>query len=65
MVIMEIFRRLNKELGITIVMVTHNLELIGNCHRVSRISDGVITRTYEVPQIREGLEQLIRELTAV
>ncbi len=65
MVIMEIFRRLNKELGMTIVMVTHNLELISNCHRVSRISDGVITRTYEVPQVRESLEQLIRELTAV
>lgn len=62
---MEIFRKLNRELGMTIVMVTHNLELIGNCHKVSRISDGVITRTYEVPQVRENLEQLIRELTAI
>ena len=62
-VIMDIFRRLNRELGMTIVMVTHNLELIGNCHRVSRISDGVITRTYDVPQTREGLDGLIRELT--
>ncbi|KUO80577.1 MAG: ABC transporter ATP-binding protein [Vulcanisaeta sp. JCHS_4] len=33
-IIMDIFRRLNKELGVTIVMVTHNLELIRNCHRV-------------------------------
>ncbi|WP_291767776.1 ABC transporter ATP-binding protein [Caldivirga sp. UBA161] len=64
-VIMEIFRRLNKELGITIVMVTHNLELIGNCHKVSRISDGVITRTYEVPQVHENLSNLIRELTSI
>ncbi len=64
-IIMEIFRKLNRELGMTIVMVTHNLELIGNCHKVSRISDGVITRTYEVPQVRENLEQLIRELTAI
>ncbi|ADN49801.1 ABC transporter ATP-binding protein [Vulcanisaeta distributa] len=64
-IIMEIFRKLNRELGMTIVMVTHNLELIGNCHKVSRISDGVITRTYEVPQVRESLEQLIRELTAI
>ncbi len=63
--IMDIFRKLNKELGMTIVMVTHNLELIGNCHRVSRISDGVITRTYEVPQAHEGIEQLIRELTTI
>ncbi len=62
---MEIFRKLNRDLGMTIVMVTHNLELIGNCHKVSRISDGVITRTYEVPQVRESLEQLIKELTAI
>ncbi|ADY01544.1 ABC transporter related protein [Vulcanisaeta moutnovskia 768-28] len=61
-VIMDIFRKLNRELGMTIIMVTHNLELIGNCHRVSRISDGVITRTYDVPQVRENLDILIREL---
>ncbi|WP_069807965.1 ABC transporter ATP-binding protein [Vulcanisaeta thermophila] len=62
-VIMGIFRRLNRELGMTIVMVTHNLELIGNCHRVSRISDGVIVKTHKVPSTREGLDALIRELT--
>ncbi|MGC9153275.1 MAG: ABC transporter ATP-binding protein [Vulcanisaeta sp.] len=63
-VIMDIFRKLNRELGMTIIMVTHNLGLIGNCHRVSRISDGVITKTYEVPQAREGIDKLIMELTA-
>ncbi|BDR92423.1 ABC transporter ATP-binding protein [Vulcanisaeta souniana] len=61
-VIMDIFSKLNRELGMTIVMVTHNLEIIGNCHRVSRISDGVITRTYDVPQTHETLDTLIREL---
>ena len=64
-IIMDIFRKLNSELGITIVMVTHNLELIRNCHRVSRISDGKILRTYEVPQAEEGIGKLIQELMSV
>lgn len=60
--IMDIFTKLNKELGITIVMVTHNLELIKYCHRVSRISDGVIKGTYEVSQYSH--DELVRILTS-
>ncbi|ABW01607.1 ABC transporter ATP-binding protein [Caldivirga maquilingensis] len=59
--VMEIFRRLNHELGMTIIMVTHNLELIRYCHRVSRISDGRITRTYSVSEAK-NYDELIREL---
>ena len=59
--VMEIFMRLNRELGITIVMVTHNLELIRNCSRVSRISDGRITKTYSVPEVK-SYDELVREL---
>lgn len=61
-VIMDIFRRLNRELGVTIIMVTHNLELVRNCHRVSRISDGKILMTYEVPGDGGGITKLIQEL---
>ncbi len=40
--VMETFLSLKKELGITIVMVTHNLELLDYCDRVVRLRDGVI-----------------------
>ncbi|MGC8583278.1 MAG: ABC transporter ATP-binding protein [Thermoproteus sp.] len=40
--VMETFLSLKKELGITIVMVTHNLELLKYCDRVVRLRDGVI-----------------------
>ena len=59
--VMEIFKRLNHELGMTIIMVTHNLELIKYCHRVSRISDGKITRTYSVSEAK-NYDELVREL---
>jgi len=41
-VIMDIFTALKKELGITIVMVTHNLELLSYCDRYARVRDGRI-----------------------
>jgi len=41
-VIMDIFTALKKELGITIVMVTHNLELLSYCDRYARMRDGRI-----------------------
>ncbi|HDI32205.1 MAG TPA: ABC transporter ATP-binding protein [Thermofilum sp.] len=44
--IMELFKRLNKDLGVTIVMVTHNLELISYCDRAARMVDGRIVKIY-------------------
>jgi len=41
-VIMDIFTSLKKELDITIVMVTHNLELLSYCDRYARMRDGRI-----------------------
>lgn len=41
-VIMEIFRRLVDEKGVSIVLVTHNLELIRFCDRVIKLRDGRI-----------------------
>ncbi len=40
--IMELFQRLNRERGITIVFVTHNPETAEYCNRVVRIRDGLI-----------------------
>ncbi|KUO88031.1 MAG: ABC transporter ATP-binding protein [Thermoproteus sp. JCHS_4] len=40
--IMDTFTMLKKELGITIVMVTHNLELLKYCDGVTRLKDGKI-----------------------
>lgn len=40
--IMELFQRLNKERGITIVFVTHNPETAEYCHRIVRVRDGLV-----------------------
>ena len=42
--IMELFQRLNKEQGITVVFVTHDVETAEYCQRVIHIRDGVIER---------------------
>lgn len=41
--IMDIFHRLHKEKGITIILITHSPELAEECERVLTISDGRIT----------------------
>ncbi|RLF12698.1 MAG: ABC transporter ATP-binding protein [Thermoprotei archaeon] len=51
--IMELFKKLNEELGVTIIMVTHNLELTRYCHRVVHLRDGMIVKE---ELLREGLE---------
>ena len=40
--IMELFKQLNEERGITIVFVTHNPEVAAYCDRVVRVRDGLI-----------------------
>jgi putative ABC transport system ATP-binding protein len=41
--VMEIFKRLNKEMGKTIILITHNSELAEQCDRILTLKDGVFT----------------------
>lgn len=42
--IMELFQRLNREQGITIVFVTHEPEIATYCQRIIHVRDGVVER---------------------
>lgn len=43
-IVMEIFERLNKENGLTIVMVTHELEYGKLADRIVKLSDGLVVK---------------------
>ncbi|MEP7198900.1 MAG: hypothetical protein ABI874_03695, partial [Chloroflexota bacterium] len=42
--IMHILQTLNKERGVTIVMVTHDQNIALHCQRIIQVRDGVIER---------------------
>jgi putative ABC transport system ATP-binding protein len=44
--IMDIFRRLSKELGVTVIIVTHDLSLAGKVDRVVAIRDGLTSSEF-------------------
>ena len=48
--ILRFFKKLNKEMGITIVMITHEFEIAGYANRVIHIYDGHITYDGPIPK---------------
>ncbi|MBE7091700.1 MAG: ATP-binding cassette domain-containing protein [Clostridiales bacterium] len=44
--ILDLFRKINKELGVTVIIVTHDLKLSAKVDRVIKIKDGRISTEY-------------------
>ncbi len=62
--ILKFFKKLNKELGITIVMITHEFEIAQYANRVIHIYDGRITYDGPIPKNESVLlksEQKVRK----
>ena len=62
--VMEIFQRLNRERGITLVLVTHEPDIAQYADRVVVFKDGKIKKDYEIEQPRDAAEEL-KNLPAV
>jgi putative ABC transport system ATP-binding protein len=62
--VMEIFQRLNRERGITLVLVTHEPDIVEYASRVVVFKDGKIKKDFEVAKPRDAAEEL-RNLPAV
>ncbi len=56
--VMEIFQRLNREKGITIVLVTHEQDIAEYTGRVVVFRDGKIRRDYKIDEPRDAGEEL-------
>ncbi|MEM4412542.1 MAG: ABC transporter ATP-binding protein, partial [Thermofilum sp.] len=59
-IVMDLFRRLNRELKMTVIMVTHNLELVWNCDRVARMHSGRLEDVYTPDRYEELLRSFIK-----
>jgi putative ABC transport system ATP-binding protein len=55
---MEIFQRLNRERGITLVLVTHEPDIAQYAQRVVVFKDGKIRKDYQVEHQRNATEEL-------
>jgi putative ABC transport system ATP-binding protein len=53
--ILQMFKKLNKEMGITIVMITHEFEIAKYTNRLIHIRDGKITHDGPVPKTERKL----------
>ncbi len=51
--ILEMFRRLNREEGITVILVTHDLNVARHADRIIFIKDGLIQRDPLMPAVHE------------
>jgi putative ABC transport system ATP-binding protein len=56
--VMEIFQRLNRERGITLVLVTHEPDIAEYAHRVVVFKDGKIKSDRRVEKSRDAAEEL-------
>jgi putative ABC transport system ATP-binding protein len=56
--VMEIFQRLNREQGITLVLVTHEPDIAEYASRIVVFKDGKILKDYEVESPRNAAEEL-------
>jgi putative ABC transport system ATP-binding protein len=56
--VMEIFQRLNRERGITLVLVTHEHDIAQYAQRVVVFKDGKIKRDYQIEAPRDAAEEL-------
>jgi putative ABC transport system ATP-binding protein len=55
---MEIFQRLNRERGITLVLVTHEPDIAQYADRVVVFKDGRISKDYRITDPRDAAEEL-------
>jgi putative ABC transport system ATP-binding protein len=56
--VMEIFQRLNREQGITLVLVTHEPDIAEYAQRVVVFKDGRIKKDYRIENQRDAAEEL-------
>ncbi|MFZ0060787.1 MAG: ABC transporter ATP-binding protein [Pyrinomonadaceae bacterium] len=56
--VMEIFQRLNRERGITLVLVTHESDIAQYAQRVVVFKDGKIRKDYQIEEQRDAAEEL-------
>jgi putative ABC transport system ATP-binding protein len=56
--VMEIFQRLNRERGITLVLVTHEPDIAQYADRVVVFKDGKIRKDYQIDKRRDAAEEL-------
>jgi putative ABC transport system ATP-binding protein len=56
--VMEIFQRLNRERGITLVLVTHESDIADYAQRVVIFKDGKIKKDYQIENQRDAAEEL-------
>ncbi len=56
--VMEIFQRLNRERGITLVLVTHEPDIAAYADRVVVFKDGRIKKDYRVDAPRDAADEL-------
>lgn len=56
--VMEIFQRLNRERGLTLVLVTHEQDIAQYAQRVVVFKDGKIKKDYQIEEQRDAAEEL-------